>query len=241
MKARQRIDVITIAAPRSAAQGRTDHAVNQRRGPSRFPLAWILPPDRTVEFVREVDVALAGHPVRGEGLAHRVAVELLPRFFVPPPMLKQQLEHVNIRLPCLDVVRETGHVLGLCAADIPGARRWRSTFSSSLVTNRASSHMREQRLRRTRRVEVISPRFPAYAFVVIERQWHSARWSIGVTAIIMDGDHPARVPEPIIAGIRRARGSRRGRAAAAAGHADRPARARQGGPFAGFNPGCMPV
>jgi hypothetical protein len=66
-----------------------------------FPLAWSLPPDRTVEFVREVDAALAGHPVRGEGLAHRVAVEILPRYFVPPPMLKKELEHVNIRKPWL--------------------------------------------------------------------------------------------------------------------------------------------
>jgi transcriptional antiterminator RfaH len=64
-------------------------------------------------------------------------------------------------------------------------------------------HVREQRLRRHRRVEVIAPLFPAYAFIVIERQWHSARWSIGVTAIIMDGDHPARVPDLVIDEIRR--------------------------------------
>jgi transcriptional antiterminator RfaH len=62
--------------------------------------------------------------------------------------------------------------------------------------------VREQRLRRSRRVEVISPLFPAYAFIVIEQQWHSARWSIGVAAIIMDGDHPARVPDLVIADIR---------------------------------------
>jgi transcriptional antiterminator RfaH len=63
--------------------------------------------------------------------------------------------------------------------------------------------VREQRVRRHRRVEVIAPLFPAYAFIVIERQWHSARWSIGVSAIILDGDHPARVPDPVIAEIRR--------------------------------------
>ena len=40
-------------------------------------------------------------PVRGEGLAHRVAVELLPRYFVPPLMLKKELEHVNNRKPWL--------------------------------------------------------------------------------------------------------------------------------------------
>jgi hypothetical protein len=44
-----------------------------------FPLAWSLPPDRTVEFVREVDAALAGHPA--------------------PPMPKRMPdEHANVRL-----------------------------------------------------------------------------------------------------------------------------------------------
>ena len=47
-----------------------------------------------------------------------------------------------------------------------------------------------------------SPLFPAYAFIVIERQWHSARWSIGVTALIMDGVAPAKVPDQVIDEIR---------------------------------------
>jgi transcriptional antiterminator RfaH len=64
-------------------------------------------------------------------------------------------------------------------------------------------HVREQRLRRSRRVEVISPLFPAYGFIVIEQQWYSARWSIGVTALIMDGVAPARVPDQVIDEIRR--------------------------------------
>jgi transcriptional antiterminator RfaH len=63
--------------------------------------------------------------------------------------------------------------------------------------------LREQRVRRHRRVEVISPLFPAYAFVVIEQQWRSARWSIGVAAIIMDGTTPAHVPDNVIDEIRR--------------------------------------
>jgi transcriptional antiterminator RfaH len=62
--------------------------------------------------------------------------------------------------------------------------------------------VREQRLRRGKRIETISPLFPAYAFIVIEQQWHSARWSIGVTAIIMDGTVPARVPDHVIAELR---------------------------------------
>ncbi len=62
--------------------------------------------------------------------------------------------------------------------------------------------IREQRLRRHRRIEVIAPLFPAYAFIVIERKWHTARWSIGVTAIIMDGVAPAKVPDQVIDEIR---------------------------------------
>jgi transcriptional antiterminator RfaH len=38
---------------------------------------------------------------------------------------------------------------------------------------------------------------------VVEQQWHSARWSIGVSAIIMDGVAPAKVPDQVIDEIRR--------------------------------------
>jgi transcriptional antiterminator RfaH len=62
--------------------------------------------------------------------------------------------------------------------------------------------VREQRLRRRRHIEVIAPLFPAYAFIVIEGQWRSARWSIGVSALIMDGMAPARVPDHVIEEIR---------------------------------------
>jgi len=44
--------------------------------------------------------------------------------------------------------------------------------------------------------------FPGYVFVAIELQWHAARWSPGVAAIIMDGTRPARVPDNVIDGIR---------------------------------------
>jgi hypothetical protein len=50
-----------------------------------FPIAWSLPPDCTADFVRAVELALASHPARGEGLAHRIAVGLMPKYFVPPP------------------------------------------------------------------------------------------------------------------------------------------------------------
>jgi hypothetical protein len=65
-----------------------------------FPIARSLPPDRTADFVRAVEVVLASHPARGEGLAHRVACELLPRFF-PPPLPKREREQVNVRQPWL--------------------------------------------------------------------------------------------------------------------------------------------
>jgi transcriptional antiterminator RfaH len=77
--------------------------------------------------------------------------------------------------------------------------------------------VREQRLRRRRQIEVIAPLFPAYAFIVIEGQWRSARWSIGVSALIMDGMAPAARARPRHRGDPATRGSRCGRTAAAAG------------------------
>jgi transcriptional antiterminator RfaH len=47
-----------------------------------------------------------------------------------------------------------------------------------------------------------SPLFPCYAFVLIELQWHAARWSPGVLRLVFDGDRPARVPDKVIAELR---------------------------------------
>src|SRR5215831_15293756 len=44
--------------------------------------------------------------------------------------------------------------------------------------------------------------FPGYLFVLVELQWHAARWSPGVARIIMDGAAPARVPDAVIAEIK---------------------------------------
>jgi transcriptional antiterminator RfaH len=63
--------------------------------------------------------------------------------------------------------------------------------------------IREERIRRRRRIEVTVPLFPGYCFVVIDQQWRAARWSIGVAALLMDGERPARVPDGIITEIRR--------------------------------------
>jgi transcription antitermination factor NusG len=62
--------------------------------------------------------------------------------------------------------------------------------------------IRERRVVRGRKVDVTPALFPSYAFVVIEAQWHRARWSPGVLSIIMDGERPARVADKVIAGIR---------------------------------------
>jgi transcriptional antiterminator RfaH len=62
--------------------------------------------------------------------------------------------------------------------------------------------LRERRLSHGRKIEVRPPLFPGYAFVVIEQQWHAARWSLGVAGLIMDGIGPARVADHIIAEIR---------------------------------------
>src|SRR5215469_7432659 len=62
--------------------------------------------------------------------------------------------------------------------------------------------LRERRLSHGRRIEVGPPLFPGYAFFVVEAQWHSARWSVGVIGLIMDGIRPAKVPDPVIEEIR---------------------------------------
>jgi transcriptional antiterminator RfaH len=53
-----------------------------------------------------------------------------------------------------------------------------------------------------KRVEIATPLFPGYAFIAIELQWHTARWSPGVLSIIRAGDVPARVPDRIITDLR---------------------------------------
>ena len=78
-----------------------------------FPLAWILPPDRTVEFVREVDAALAGHPgARGRTCAPG-------RGRSPATLLRAAVDaekgagarHLTKTMPATSW-REVGHVWG---------------------------------------------------------------------------------------------------------------------------------
>jgi transcriptional antiterminator RfaH len=44
--------------------------------------------------------------------------------------------------------------------------------------------------------------FPTYIFCRIVDRWYSARWTIGVTRMLMDGDQPARISEQILEEIR---------------------------------------
>jgi transcriptional antiterminator RfaH len=39
-------------------------------------------------------------------------------------------------------------------------------------------------------------------FVLIELQWHAARWSPGVLRLVLDGDRPAGVPDKVIAELK---------------------------------------
>jgi transcriptional antiterminator RfaH len=61
---------------------------------------------------------------------------------------------------------------------------------------------REHRIKGSRRFAVVTPLFPAYAFVGITNGWHQARWTIGVSALIMNGDRPAVVQDGIIDELR---------------------------------------
>jgi transcriptional antiterminator RfaH len=63
--------------------------------------------------------------------------------------------------------------------------------------------IRVRRITQSRKVSVrTSPLFPGYAFVLIELQWHAARWSPGVLRIVLDGARPAKVPDKVIAELR---------------------------------------
>jgi transcription antitermination factor NusG len=61
--------------------------------------------------------------------------------------------------------------------------------------------LRQHRVSRGRRLETTPALFPGYAFVLIELQWHAARWAPGVVRIVLDGAAPARVPDAVIAEI----------------------------------------
>jgi transcriptional antiterminator RfaH len=62
--------------------------------------------------------------------------------------------------------------------------------------------LRELRVLRGRRVEVLLPLFPGYTFLRVVTGWWQARWAPGTCGLVMDGTTPAKVPDAVIAEIR---------------------------------------
>ena len=59
--------------------------------------------------------------------------------------------------------------------------------------------LRDRRIRFGRTIENRPALFPGYCFVLIQLQWHAARWAPGTLGLIMNGVQPAKVPDPVIA------------------------------------------
>jgi transcriptional antiterminator RfaH len=62
--------------------------------------------------------------------------------------------------------------------------------------------LRERRMVRDRRVEVLLPLFPGYTFLRVVAGWWQARWTPGTCGLVMDGGTPAKVPDAVIAEIK---------------------------------------
>jgi transcriptional antiterminator RfaH len=62
--------------------------------------------------------------------------------------------------------------------------------------------LRERRMLRGRRVEVLLPLFPGYTFLRVVTGWWQARWAPGTCGLVMDGATPAKVPDAVMAEIR---------------------------------------
>jgi transcriptional antiterminator RfaH len=63
--------------------------------------------------------------------------------------------------------------------------------------------IRERRLAKTGKVEVVRPLFPNYLFIRIELQWCAAGKAVGVARLILDGERPAIVSDQIVEDLRR--------------------------------------
>jgi transcriptional antiterminator RfaH len=63
--------------------------------------------------------------------------------------------------------------------------------------------LREHRIRNGRKVEVRPVLFPGYLFVEIVNGWWDARWCPGTLGLVMNAGVPVRVPDGVLAEIRR--------------------------------------
>lgn len=95
-----------------------------------------------------------------------------------------------------------GRILGLCADDTASRNRG-AAFPSARRFRGLLPRVQERRVIRARLVEVVLPLFPNYLFARIQLQWSRARWSIGVSRIVLDGERPAVIPDDVIDAIRR--------------------------------------
>jgi transcriptional antiterminator RfaH len=62
--------------------------------------------------------------------------------------------------------------------------------------------LREHRTAHGRKVVRTPLLFPGFLFVLIELQWHTARWAPGVVRLVMNGIGPAAVPDGVIADLK---------------------------------------
>ena len=60
----------------------------------------------------------------------------------------------------------------------------------------------QPRIRSERRADQTDALFPGYCFVLVQLQWHQARWSPGVMRLLLNGDAPAHVSDQIISELR---------------------------------------
>jgi transcriptional antiterminator RfaH len=62
--------------------------------------------------------------------------------------------------------------------------------------------LRERRVQAGRRVQVLVPLFPSYVFVLVRNGFYSARATIGVVDLLMDGATPGVVRDEVIEALR---------------------------------------
>ena len=83
-----------------------------------------------------------------------------------------------------------------CAARIEANRERLATHCLQLNGYQVYlPRIRERRIRRGRKIEVLKPLFLGYDFVRIALEWHTARWCPSTLGLIMDGLVPAKVPD----------------------------------------------